>query len=110
MFSHAEVLHDDPWWTWLRQFAMELAIFKGWVGSVDREARVLPLFLSYTAKINGWKLEMMFSNRNLLFQGSIFRFHVCFGGGVNIPLLDDHPQRMPEITSKASKMCSPNDA
>ena len=27
-----------------------------------------------------WKLEMMVSNRNLLFQGSIFRFHVCFGG------------------------------
>ena len=23
---------------------------------------------------------MMVSNRNLLFQGSIFRFHVCFGG------------------------------
>ena len=27
-----------------------------------------------------WNLEMMVSNRNLLFQGSIFRFHVCFGG------------------------------
>ena len=27
-----------------------------------------------------WNLEMMLSNRNLLFQGSIFRFHVCFGG------------------------------
>ncbi len=26
-----------------------------------------------------WNLEMMVSNRNLLFQGSIFRFHVCFG-------------------------------
>ena len=25
-----------------------------------------------------WNLEMMVSNRNLLFQGSIFRFHVCF--------------------------------
>ena len=23
---------------------------------------------------------MVVSNRNLLFQGSIFRFHVCFGG------------------------------
>ena len=23
---------------------------------------------------------MMVSNRNLLFQGPIFRFHVCFGG------------------------------
>ena len=23
---------------------------------------------------------MMVSNRNLLFQGSMFRFHVCFGG------------------------------
>ena len=31
-------------------------------------------------KINGWNLEMVVSNRNLLFQGSIFRFHVCFGG------------------------------
>ena len=27
-----------------------------------------------------WNLEMMVSNRNLIFQGSIFRFHVCFGG------------------------------
>ncbi len=28
-----------------------------------------------------WNLEMMVSNRNLLFQGApIFRFHVCFGG------------------------------
>ena len=27
-----------------------------------------------------WNLETMVSNRNLLFQGSIFRFHVCFGG------------------------------
>ena len=27
-----------------------------------------------------WNLEMVVSNRNLLFQGSIFRFHVCFGG------------------------------
>ena len=27
-----------------------------------------------------WNLEMMVSNRNLLFQGPIFRFHVCFGG------------------------------
>ena len=27
-----------------------------------------------------WNLEMMVSNRDLLFQGSIFRFHVCFGG------------------------------
>ena len=25
-----------------------------------------------------WNLEMVVSNRNLLFQGSIFRFHVCF--------------------------------
>ena len=27
-----------------------------------------------------WNLEMVVSDRNLLFQGSIFRFHVCFGG------------------------------
>ena len=27
-----------------------------------------------------WNLEMMVSNRNLLFQGSIFRFHVNFWG------------------------------
>ena len=35
-------------------------------------------------KINGWNLEMMVSNRNLLFQGSIFRFRVCFGGCIFI--------------------------
>ena len=27
-----------------------------------------------------WHLKMMVSNRNLLFQGFIFRFHVCFLG------------------------------
>ncbi len=27
-----------------------------------------------------WNLEMMVSNRNHLFQGSIFRFHVVLGG------------------------------
>ena len=27
---------------------------------------------------------MVVSNRNLLFQGSIFRFHVCFGGSIPI--------------------------
>ena len=27
-----------------------------------------------------WNLKMMVSNRNLLFQGFIFRFHVCFPG------------------------------
>ena len=30
-----------------------------------------------------WNLEMMVSNRNLLFQGSIFRFHVCFWGCIS---------------------------
>ena len=47
-----------------------------------------------------WHLKMMVSNRNLLFQGSIFRFYVSFRGGymngwflwdfhgsVNIPLV-----------------------
>ena len=34
-----------------------------------------------------WNLEMMVSNRNLLFQGSIFRFHVCFGGCIPKNLL-----------------------
>ena len=34
---------------------------------------------------------MMVSNRNLLFQGSIFRFHVCFGGVYNkLPI---HPSQ-----------------
>ena len=40
-----------------------------------------------------WNLEMMVSNRNLLFQGSIFRFHVCFGGCIELP-----PPRMPFVT------------
>ena len=35
----------------------------------------------YTPKnLTKRNLEMMVSNRNLIFQGSIFRFHVCFGG------------------------------
>ena len=36
-------------------------------------------FMIHPQKLT-WNLEMMVSNRNLLFQGSIFRFHVCFGG------------------------------
>ena len=36
-----------------------------------------------------WNLEMMVSNRNLLFQGSIFRFHVCFGGCNPKPIFGD---------------------
>ena len=48
-----------------------------------------PIFFIFQPKKNGshlhpqkltWNLEMMVSNRNLLFQGSIFRFHVCFAG------------------------------
>ena len=35
-----------------------------------------------------WNLEMMVSNRNLLFQGSISRFHVCFGGCTCIQICD----------------------
>ena len=49
---------------------------------------------------------MMVSNRNLLFQGSIFRFHVCFGGckgmnsylnltGLGCMILDLPPPRIP---------------
>ncbi len=37
------------------------------------------LYMIHPKKLT-WNLEMMVSNRNLLFQGSIFRFHVCFGG------------------------------
>ena len=42
----------------------------------------LPIFvgnLGIHPRNSTWNLEMMVSNRNLLFQGSIFRFHVCFG-------------------------------
>ena len=39
----------------------------------------------YTPGNSTWNLEMMVSNRNLLFQGApIFRFHVCFGGAPTI--------------------------
>ena len=30
-----------------------------------------------------WNLKRMVSKRNLLFQGSIFRFHVSFRGSIN---------------------------
>ena len=43
-------------------------------------SKVVCLDSIYTPKKLTWNLEMMVSNRNLLFQGSIFRFHVCFGG------------------------------
>ena len=33
---------------------------------------------------------MMVPNRNLLFQRSIFRFHVCFGGCTSLKVLYDH--------------------
>ena len=46
----------------------------------------------YTPQKLTWNLEMMVSNRNLLFQGSIFRFHVCFRGCKYIPhaFIDSH--------------------
>ena len=37
-----------------------------------------------------WNLEMMVSNRNLLFQGGIFRFHVCFQGCKLTEQVDNH--------------------
>ncbi len=43
------------------------------------EEKVLEYDMIHPRKLT-WNLEMMVSNRNLLFQGSIFRFHVCFGG------------------------------
>ena len=68
-------------------------LFSGWVlpaggGPIE----TLTLYINPKEHITGcfklhlhpkkltWNLEMMVSNRNLLFQGSIFRFHVCFGG------------------------------
>ena len=49
-----------------------------------------------------WNLEMMVSNRNLLFQGSIFRFHVCFGGCIScntspivVPTLPRYLKKIP---------------
>ncbi len=50
----------------------------GWIsqdGSMGLEYECLHL---HPQKLT-WNLEMVVSNRNLLFQGSIFRFHVCFG-------------------------------
>ena len=35
-----------------------------------------------------WNLEMMVSNKNLFFQGSIFRFHVCFGGCIRYQTME----------------------
>ena len=43
-----------------------------------------------------WNLEMMVSNRNLLFQGSIFRFHVCFGWCKYFQLLNVSSSIYPE--------------
>ena len=34
-----------------------------------------------------WNLKMMVSDRNLLFQGFIFRFHVSFPGCIQCPLI-----------------------
>ena len=51
--------------------------FRRWVGGnknrMQRTKGVPPRKLT-------WNLKMMVSNRNLLFQGFIFRFHVCFLG------------------------------
>ena len=58
---------SHKWWR-ARSFRVDVESKLTWHGSIT------------PPKINGWNLEMMVSNRNLLFQGSIFRFHVCFGG------------------------------
>ena len=54
--------------------------FLGEVESVGDVTMGTPVLEEYTPQKSTWNLEMMVSNRNLLFQGSIFRFHVCFGG------------------------------
>ena len=41
--------------------------------------------LPYTPRKLTWNLKMMVSNRNLLFQGFIFRFHVSFAGCIPYP-------------------------
>ena len=56
-------LSSMPWLYWTMLFKRDIAQFFG----------------LHPQKLT-WNLEMMVSNRNLLFQGSIFRFHVCFGG------------------------------
>ena len=41
-------------------------------------------WFSYPPRKLTWNLKMMVSNRNLLFQGFIFRFHVSFAGCISI--------------------------
>ena len=49
---------------------------------LERSDQSVPCFFwrGTLPKTNGWKLKMMVSSRNLLFQGFIFRFHVSFPG------------------------------
>ena len=59
-----------PWFIYLEIFVhLKIHQLQGW-----NFTNSLP------PRTNGWNLKMMVSNRNLLFQGFIFRFHVSFPG------------------------------
>ena len=51
-------------------------------GEVTKTGEIQPIDIPryYTPKSLIWNLKMMVSNRNLLFQGLIFRFHVKLQG------------------------------
>ena len=76
-------LHRDPRqkngeWTW----ELEITGYEG-----KRWQAELPVLAGLHPQKLTWNLEMVVSNRNLLFQGSIFRFHVCFGWITSINLV-----------------------
>ena len=77
-------------WSWSlfpqRSFGSSRSRARWGGGALAARVEFLKILKSTPPKINGWNLEMMVSNRNLLFQGSIFRFHVCFGGCIIFPV------------------------
>ena len=66
-----------PWLLMRAGTGLVVGVKLGSCNSNPAESRTI---LRYTPEIQHGTWKWWFSNRNLLFQGSIFRFHVCFGG------------------------------
>ena len=80
-------LRDSPVWTSGGTFFLIHLRPNRRIAKQDNPLRVQMIHgsVSYTPEIQHGTWKWWVSHRNLLFQGSIFRFHVCFGGEGNSP-------------------------
>ena len=79
MLANEDFRGDTAWGT-QRHWTGNCSWLQAVEGGFTFKAKCNDMQSFYTPKKLTWNLEIMVSNRNLLFQGTMFRFHVCFGG------------------------------